>query len=92
MADRTSCFNPKDGVLSSLGMTKSEFEQAVFQDYSQHKKRDCHESIHALPVVLKGWLYLLEDVADIRMYGETFAERSAREKADNAAWNAQRQP
>ena len=92
MADRSSSFNPKEGILNLLGITKSEFEHAVFQAYSQHKKQDCHESIHTLPVVLRERRYLLEEVADIRMYGETAAERTARENADDIVRNAQRRP
>jgi hypothetical protein len=85
MAERSCSFNTKEGVLNSLGLTQSEF-------YCQHKKQDCHESIHVLPVALQGRLYLLEEVADIRMYGETAVERTAREKADSTVRNTQRRP
>ena len=92
IAERSCSFNTKEGVLNSLGLTQSEFDQAVFQAYCQHKKQDCHESTHVLPVALKGRLYLLEEVADIRMYGETAVERTAREKPDTTVRNAQRRP
>ena len=68
---RGASFRPKEGILDSLGMTEDEFNQAVFDAYVHHKKRDCRASIHVLPVTLKGRLYLLEEVAKIKHWAET---------------------
>ena len=92
MADTVSHFRPKQGVLELFGMTKTEFDLAVIQAFSKRKKRDCHESIHTLPLTLKGRRYLLEDVATIQICGETSLDRAAREKADSIARNAPRLP
>jgi hypothetical protein len=87
----TENFNAKKDVLESLGMTNPEFVQAVFDAFAHGEKRDCRTSIHVLPVTLKGRRYLLEEVADIRIYGETPAGRAGREQADQAARNTERE-
>ena len=86
---RGQSFKPKPGILDVLGMTKDEFDQTVFGAYLHHKKTDCRASIHTLPVILRGRRYLLEEVADIQTWGESEADRAARERADQAIRNEQ---
>jgi hypothetical protein len=87
---RSASFQPKEGILDSLGMTQAEFDQAVFDAFLHHKKRDCRSSIHVLPVIIKGRRYLLEEIANVKFWAETAAERQAREKADAAIRNEER--
>jgi hypothetical protein len=61
-------FQPREGVLELLGVTKADFDNAVFQSFI-HTRRDCRASIHNLSVVFNGRQYHLTELAQIQEYG-----------------------
>ena len=60
-------FQPREGILKSLGVTKEQFDLEVFRAYSNDPRRDCHASPYDLPVVFNGRGYRLVEVAHVQI-------------------------
>jgi len=63
---RTVNFQPHEGALESLGVTKAEFDQEVFKAFLD--VRDCQISPGDLPVYFNGRHYRLAEVAHIQAH------------------------
>jgi len=61
-------FQPREGILNSLRVTKAEFDETVLHSFV-YTRRDCRASPHDLPVVFNGRQYRLTEIAYIQVYG-----------------------
>jgi hypothetical protein len=61
-------FQPREGILDSLSVTKEEFDETILKSF-MHGRRDCRAWFDDIQVVFNGRQYLLTKVAHVQIYG-----------------------